>query len=186
VLTGLHAHRFAQLLIGLLIGIGFGFLLQKGGATSYDVIVGQLLLTDFTVLKLMLSAVVVGMIGVHLLKAAGLAQLHIKPGGWGSTVVGGLIFGAGFGLLGYCQGTAAAAAGQGTMDALIGGVGGILLGSALFALAYPALARGPLAAGKFTKLTLTEALGLRRTAYAVVIVAALLVELLAGLESAGL
>ncbi|HOS94559.1 MAG TPA: YeeE/YedE thiosulfate transporter family protein [Armatimonadota bacterium] len=186
MLARLHANQPAQLLIGLLIGVGFGFLLQKGGATSYDVIVGQLLLTDFTVLKLMLSAVVVGMIGVHLLTAAGLAQLHIKPGGWGSTVVGGLIFGVGFGLLGYCPGTAAAAAGHGTMDALIGGIGGILVGSALFALAYPRLARGPLAAGKFAKLTLTEALGLRRTEYAVVVMAAVLIGLLAWLESAGL
>jgi uncharacterized protein len=52
----------------LTFGIAFGFLLQKGGATKYDVIVGQLLLTDFTVLKIMLSAVLVGMIGIYAMK----------------------------------------------------------------------------------------------------------------------
>jgi uncharacterized protein len=54
------------LFFGLGFGILFGFLLHKGGATKYDVIVGQLLLTDFTVLKIMLSAVVTGMIGIYL------------------------------------------------------------------------------------------------------------------------
>ncbi len=55
----------SSLLWGLVFGIAFGFLLQKGGATKYDVIIGQLLLTDFTVVKIMLSAVLVGMIGIH-------------------------------------------------------------------------------------------------------------------------
>ena len=50
-LKGLRSKRRAQLAIGLFIGIGFGFLLQKGGVTRYDVIVGQLLLDDFTIFK---------------------------------------------------------------------------------------------------------------------------------------
>ena len=57
MLVTLHKNKNAQIVLGLLFGIVFGFLLQKGGATDYDVITGQLLLTDFTVLKLMLSAV---------------------------------------------------------------------------------------------------------------------------------
>ena len=100
-----------QLTLGLLIGIVFGFLLQKGGVTQYDVIIGQLLLKDFTVLKIMLSAVLVGMIGVHILSSIGLAKLHPKPGSIGTSVLGGLIFGIGFGVLGYCPGTVAAAVG---------------------------------------------------------------------------
>jgi hypothetical protein len=55
---------------GLVFGIVFGFLLHKGGVTNYDVIIGQLLLTDFTVLKIMLSAVVVGAIGIHTLQTS--------------------------------------------------------------------------------------------------------------------
>lgn len=58
----LHENTNLQLFIGLLTGILFGFLLQKGGVTKYDVIIGQLLLTDFTVVKIMLSAVITGML----------------------------------------------------------------------------------------------------------------------------
>jgi hypothetical protein len=58
----------SPLIWGLFFGILFGFLLQKGGATKYDVIIGQLLLSDFTVLKIMLSAVLTGMVGIYLKK----------------------------------------------------------------------------------------------------------------------
>jgi hypothetical protein len=58
MLVALHKNKKAQVVLGLLFGIAFGFLLQKGGVTDYDVITGQLLLTDFTVLKLMPSATV--------------------------------------------------------------------------------------------------------------------------------
>ena len=72
----IHERKGVQLVIGLIIGIIFGFLLQKGGATQYDVIIGQLLLEDLTVVKIMLSAVLVGMIGVHLLKSLGVFELY--------------------------------------------------------------------------------------------------------------
>jgi hypothetical protein len=58
----LHENTNLQLSIGLLTGILFGFLLQKGGVTKYDVIINQLLLIDFTVVKIMLSAVITGML----------------------------------------------------------------------------------------------------------------------------
>lgn len=61
----------AGLIWGYVFGIIFGFLLHKGGVTKFDVIVGQLLLTDFTVLKIMLSAVVTGMIGIFFMKSMG-------------------------------------------------------------------------------------------------------------------
>ena len=66
----------SPLVWGLAFGIVFGFLLQKGGATKYDIIIGQLLLTDFTVLKIMLSAVLTGMIGIYFMKSMGWVQLH--------------------------------------------------------------------------------------------------------------
>lgn len=74
------------------------------------------LFEDFTVVKVMLSAVVTGMLGVHAMKWAGLARLHLKSGSWGSSVIGGLIFGVGFATLGYCPGTAADAVGNGYLD----------------------------------------------------------------------
>ena len=97
----------------MVFGILFGFLLQKGGATKHDVIVGQLLLTDFTVLKIMLSAVLTGMIGIYLMKTLGWVELSPKSGSMGSNIIGGLIFGVGFAVLGYCPGTIAGAIGNG-------------------------------------------------------------------------
>ncbi|HDS63539.1 MAG TPA: YeeE/YedE family protein, partial [Methanofollis liminatans] len=104
-LQRLRGNAPAQLVLGLAMGVGFGACLQIAGVTRYDVILGQLLLTDFTVVKVMLTAVAVGTVGVYLMRGAGLADLHIKPGSVGATVVGGIIFGAGFAVLGYCPGT---------------------------------------------------------------------------------
>jgi len=156
MLATIHNQKRSQLAIGLGVGIIFGFLLQKGGVTRYDVIIGQLLLTDFTVVKIMLSAVVTGMIGVHLLRDLGLAQLHPKPGSLGSSLLGGLIFGMGFGLLGYCPGTLAGAIGQGSLDALLGGLIGILIGAGLFSEFYPILDKTILNKTHFGEITLPQ------------------------------
>ncbi|OPY48074.1 MAG: hypothetical protein A4E42_00187 [Methanoregulaceae archaeon PtaU1.Bin222] len=123
-------------------------------------IIGQLLLTDFTVVKVMLSAVLVGMIGVYAMKSAGIARLHCRSGSIGSTVAGGLIFGAGFALLGYCPGTAAGAVGTGALDALFGVVG-IAIGAGIFARLYPILASTILNRGAFPAETVPELFGVR-------------------------
>jgi hypothetical protein len=60
MLKTIHGKKNLQLAIGFFTGIVFGFLLQKGGVTKYDVIISQLLLNDFTVVKIMLSAVITG------------------------------------------------------------------------------------------------------------------------------
>jgi hypothetical protein len=135
--TKLHAQSKLQLLFGFITGIIFGFLLQKGGVGRYNVFINQLLLKDFTVLKIILSAVVTGMIGIYFLKGKKLVELHPKSGSLGMTVVGGLIFGIGFAVLGYCPGTISTAIGQGNLDALCGGLIGIILGAGLFAQLYP-------------------------------------------------
>jgi uncharacterized protein len=159
-LAAIRANSRGQVVLGLVTGILFGFLLQKGGVTDYGVIEGQLLLTDFTVLKLMLSAVIVGMIAFHILKHFGFANLHAAEGTLGSNVIGGLIFGAGFALLGYCPGTVAGAVGTGALDALIGGMLGMLIGAGLFADFYPALKNRILARGPFPAVTVPEFLRL--------------------------
>ncbi len=185
MLTHLHGNTRAQLWIGFLLGIAFGFLLQKGGATSYDVIIGQLLWQDFTVVKIMLSAVITGTIGVHALKSLGLAELHPKAGSIGMTVVGGLIFGVGFGVLGYCPGTVAGAIGQGELDALVGGAVGILIGAGLFAAVYHHLQPGILSYGHFGELTFPQLLRVNHWVIVVPTVV-LLVGLLWWIESSGL
>lgn len=146
----------SPLIWGLVFGILFGFLLQKGGATKYDVIVGQLLLHDFTVLKIMLSAVLTGMVGIYLMKTLGWVELHAKRGSWGMNMIGGLIFGVGFAVLGYCPGTIAGAIGNGYLDALVGGLAGIIIGAGLFSALYPRLNRGILKKGDFGDVTLPQ------------------------------
>jgi uncharacterized protein len=158
--ASLHKNKTAQLVLGLLFGICFGLLLQKGGVTSFDVIEGQLLLTDFTVLKLMLSAVIVGMAGFHLMKHFGLVRLHAAEGSVGANVIGGLIFGVGFALLGYCPGTVAGAVGTGALDALFGGMIGLLIGAGIFAELFPRLRTRVLVWGKFPAVTVPDFLHL--------------------------
>jgi hypothetical protein len=114
----------------------------------------------------------------------GLAQLHPKPGSIGTSVVGGLIFGVGFGILGYCPGTVAGAVGQGSMDALLGGVIGILIGAGFFAAVYHRLHDPILSKGNFGEITLPELFKVHPW-FIVIPVAAMIVGLLILIEKAG-
>lgn len=160
MLDSIHHHKPIQLVLGFLMGILFGFFLQKGGVTDYDVLVGQLLLTDFTVIKVILSAVLTGMVGIYFMERRGWVTLHIKKGSVGSSALGGLIFGVGFALLGYCPGTVVGAAGQGYLDAFLAGIPGLLLGTGLYAAIYPGLNRTILHKGDFGKKTIPQLLHL--------------------------
>ena len=183
--SALQRNKSLQLVIGLGIGFLFGFLLQKGNVTEYDVIVGQLLFRDFTVVKIMVTAMVTGMICVHGLRSLGLVQLHPKPGSLGMTLVGGLIFGVGFAVLGYCPGTIAAAVGQGKMDACVGGLSGIIFGAGLYAHAFPYLSRTILPKGDFGAQTFPEMF--RVNPWVIIVpLAVALVGLLYWLERVGL
>ena len=90
-----------KLLLGLLTGVLFGFILQKSGMTSYQKIVGFFRLRDLTLLKVMMGGILAGMVGVYLLQDLGLVQLSVKPTVFGGNVLGGLIFGVGMLLLGF-------------------------------------------------------------------------------------
>jgi uncharacterized membrane protein YedE/YeeE len=149
-----------KLILGLITGFIFGFLLQKGQVVKYERIVGALRLQDFTIIKFMISAILVGMVGIYLMKDAGVIELNIKPTHLGANVIGGLIFGMGFGLLGYCPGTAIGAVGEGRMDALWGGVLGMLVGAGIYAEAYSFLKDNLLTWGSIGKATLPSVLGI--------------------------
>jgi uncharacterized protein len=170
--------RAGRLALAIIFGLAFGFLLQKGGVGKYHILVGQLLLQDFTVIKVMLTAILVGMIGIFTLHRLGLARLHVKPTRFGANIIGGLIFGAGFGLLGYCPGTAAAALGQGNWDALFGMLG-LILGSYLYAELSARLKAGLEQWGDRGKLLLPELLHARRSVFLPVFGVLLAVALLA-------
>jgi hypothetical protein len=158
MLKRLRESSGSQLFIAFLIGIGFGFSLNKGGLTRFDIIIGQLLFEDFTVIKVMMSAIATGMIGVYAMKSLGWVTLSPKPGSVGSTVIGGLIFGVGFGLLGYCPGIVVGAVAHGALDALFGGMVGMLIGSAIFAALFPKLNGRILRWGSFGNPTFPDLL----------------------------
>jgi uncharacterized membrane protein YedE/YeeE len=147
------------LIFGLITGMLFGFFLQKGRAARYDKQIGALRLIDMTIVKFMFSAILVGMVGIYLFKDLGLLKLDVKSTVLGANILGGLIFGVGWGVLGYCPGTSAAALGEGRWDALWG-ILGMLAGAAIFAEAYPALKATVLTWGDFGEITLPGILGL--------------------------
>jgi len=117
------------------MGIIFGVLLHRGGVANYNVIVNQFRFKDFTVLKIMFTAIIVGGIGVLLLKDAGYAQYHIKPANMLGVALGAALFGVGMVLYGYCPGTGVAAMATGSLHAVVGFVG-MLLGGVLYALSF--------------------------------------------------
>jgi uncharacterized membrane protein YedE/YeeE len=153
--------RCRSLAAAAVFGLLFGFLLQKGGVTQFNVLIGVLLLEDFTVAKVMLSAIFVGMTGIYFLNRSGKVDLLIKPTRLGSQILGGLIFGVGFGLLAYCPGTGAAALGQGSWDALFGFVG-LILGSYLYAEFSERLGQSVETWGDMGEITIPQCLHARQ------------------------
>jgi uncharacterized protein len=144
---------------GLATGVLFGFLLQKARVIRYDKQLGALRLMDMTIVKFMFSSVLVGMVGVYLLHDLGLVTLSVKPLVLGGNIIGGLLFGLGWGLIGYCPGTSMGALGEGRWDALWG-IFGMLAGAALFAETYPLMRDTVLTWGNFGDVTLPRLLGI--------------------------
>lgn len=143
---------------GLITGALFGVLLQRCEVLRYDRQLGALRLRDMTIVKFMLTTVVVGMIGVYGLLDLGLVKLSVKPAVLGGNIIGGLIFGLGWGLVGYCPGTAAGALGEGRLDAFWA-ILGMIVGAGLYAEAYPRLLETVLTWGDLGKLTLPQVFG---------------------------
>lgn len=147
-----------ELLYGLVTGILFGFFLQKGRVLRYDKQLGALRFQDFTIVKFMLSHIVVAMVGVYFLYDLGLVKLAIKPTILGAVVFGGLLFGVGWGFLGYCPGTSLGALGEGRWDA-VWGIAGMLAGAGLYAEAFPWIKTTVWTWGDYGKITIPQVLG---------------------------
>lgn len=148
-----------ELLYGLITGVLFGFFLQKGHVLRYDKQIGALRLQDMTIMKFMLSHIAVAMVGVYFLYDLGLIKLSLKPTILGGVIVGALLFGIGWGLLGYCPGTSLGAIGEGRLDALWG-VAGMLAGAGIYAEAFPYLKTTILTWGNYGKITVPQVLGI--------------------------
>ncbi len=147
------------IILGLITGILFGFLMQKARVIRYDKQLGALRLMDMTIIKFMLSTVMVSMVGIYLLHDFGIVELSVKSTILGANIVGGILFGIGWGMLGYCPGTSLGAVGEGRLDALWG-ILGMIVGAGVFAEFYPALQNTVYTWGDFGKITLPEILGI--------------------------
>ena len=128
--------------LALLIGVAFGFVLERAGFGSSRRLAGIFYFRDMAVLKVMFSGLVTAMLGIAYLTAFGIVSLdgiYLMPTAYGAQIVGGLIFGVGFVLSGWCPGTAAAGLASGKLDALLCLVGAVI-GSIIFNETYSSVA----------------------------------------------
>lgn len=160
-----------ELLTGAVTGVIFGFIMQKAQVIRYDRQLGALRLQDMTIVKFMLTTILVAMVGIYLLLDLGLVKLSIKPLILGGNILGGLIFGLGWGLIGYCPATAMGALGEGRYDSIFGLLG-MLLGAGLYAEMYPLMKETVLTWGDFGKITLPAVLGINHWVVVVILSAA--------------
>ena len=108
------------MIIILLMGAIFGFLLQYAKLNRFNTISGMAILKDYSVAKAIAVAIGVGAILINVEIALDLATYHMKPFMLTGVIAGGLLFGIGMAILGYCPGTMAVSLGEGSIDALVG------------------------------------------------------------------
>ena len=147
------------LLLAVVFGAAFGWLLHRGRVTDYNVIVNQFRLRDFTVLKVMLTAIVVGGLGVLAFVYLGLAKWHVRDANMLGVLIGGGLFGVGMVLYGYCPGTAIAAVGTGSLHALAG-IFGMIAGAIVYAYSFEWVRGHILSVWNLGKITLADVTGI--------------------------
>ncbi|MCD1293442.1 hypothetical protein CUJ83_00320 [Methanocella sp. CWC-04] len=125
-------------LLAAVTGSLFGIILQRAGASNYDKLTGMLGFSDTHLLKMMITAIGTASVGIYALSLKGIEHFTIKPFKILMMTVGGLLFGTGFALNGYCPGTGIVAAVEGKKDALIAMIGGIL-GSIVYVFLKPSI-----------------------------------------------
>ncbi len=147
--------------IGALIsGALFGFLIKKGGISRFDTIVRQLLLKDFTLLKIILSAALTAAIALYLQD-----WISIRPQPLLSSMpvqmaaLGGGVFGVGLAIIGYTPSTVVAAIGEGKKEAVFGFLG-MVVGSILFSFIYPIFRKSQLAFDSTCQKTVHQFFGM--------------------------
>lgn len=164
-----------SLAVAFVIGIAFGWALERAGLGSARKLMGQFYLTDFTVFKVMFSAIVTAMLGTFWLARLGVLDLSavyvpetfIQP-----QLAGGILFGVGFALAGLCPGTSCVAAATGRGDGLAV-VGGMLSGVLLTGLAFDRL-QSFYESGARGSLTLPQVLHVSQGVVIAIVVAAAL------------
>lgn len=150
---------YAALLLALAVGFTFGWLLHRGHVTDCNVVGDQFRLRDFTVLKVMFTAIVVGGAGVLVLVHAGYAHYAVKDANLLGVTLGAAMFGVGLVLYGYCPGTGLAALATGSVHALVGAFG-MIVGAILYALSFDWMKAHVLGVWAFGKVRLPEITGI--------------------------
>jgi hypothetical protein len=148
-----------SLVLAFVLGIGFGFFLERAGFGSARKLAAQFYLYDMSVFKVMFTAIVTALLGVTYLGWIGLldlSQVYLVPTHLGPQLFGGLVLGVGFVIGGYCPGTSVAALATGRFDALVYALG-IFAGTVFYAEAYPAI-KGFVNADAMGQVTLPEVL----------------------------
>jgi uncharacterized membrane protein YedE/YeeE len=129
------------LALAVILGLFFGLFLERGGMGNPHKLTGVFYLTDFSVPKVMFTAILVAATGLYLLsdlRILDMERVWIVPTFFWPQLLGGALFGIGFLFSGYCPGTAVAGFASGRLDALVTMVG-IGTGSLVFAIVYPAI-----------------------------------------------
>lgn len=122
----------------LVLGFLFGAILQYSRLNRFNTISGMAMLKDLTMAKAIAVAIGLGMIFVNIEIGLGFASYHIKPLLLGGVILGGLVFGSGMGILGYCPGTIPISMGEGSIDAFTGFTGAIA-GGIVYTLIAPSI-----------------------------------------------
>lgn len=160
------------LLLGLITGIAFGYILYRSGVSQCGCIFDALNLLNLKAVKLMLTAVATGALIVYPAAALGLVEIGGKTLYVGGVLLGGAIFGIGFAIAGYCPGTALASLGGGRMDGLFTILGG-LVGAFAYSLVYGPIKPLLIDRLNFGKHSLPEALGVNSTVAGIIFAFAL-------------
>lgn len=147
-----------ELFLGLITGLVFGFLLQKGEVLRFERQVGFMLLKDMTIIKFMFSAVLVGMVGIYASHSLGLISFSIKATNVGAIVIGGTLFGVGWAIAGFCPGTSVGALAEGRIHALWA-IFGMIFGASVYAEIFPSLSKTVLTWLNFGNISLPQILG---------------------------
>jgi hypothetical protein len=174
--------RALGMAVAVLVGIAFGFVLERSGFGRAQKLVGQFYGNDLTVLKVMFTAVVTAMLGLVVLSSVGIADLEAMQFNYPTylwpMIVGGLLLGAGFVTSGYCPGTSLVATASGKLDGAAT-VLGVVAGGLVYAHVEPALGTFP-NSGKLGALSLSEWLGLPAPVVAAFVVAIAIAAFLGG------
>ena len=145
------------IIVGIAMGIVFGFALEKSRVFEPGIIVGQMQMRNFIMIKVFLTAVATGAVVLAALNGFGYVKLYPKAALYSADIIGGLLLGAGITLAGACPGTTLAQIGAGYRDALFTIVGG-LAGAVAYSYAEPALSKTFLGQGG-GKILFTDLVG---------------------------